>query len=330
MISSGMTAMNALAAMTSARCEPSIRLNRRQTATGKLSEPDLFDRSGATLGALLERRRPRRHASASERPHAQMRPRPHHRSRTDSATDPPPRRHTDGVKSGNGPRPSWAGADRRRADDRAGAMTRRNRVDPWGDLHADPTRGLFTGNRGPLVDDERHIVRHHAATYLWIICRLRFRDWRHPLDEPHRWTPLFFLDDAVALAAGHRPCAVCRRDDYLAYRDGVDPRVPARHRTGSPPRRRTVAPRPRLRPAPGTASCGAPRSPTCPWAPSSSTPTTVRACSGRTPSQPFTFAGWATPRSRPDRRRGRAHPADVRARRCVAGSSPRSTRPPLR
>ena len=106
-------------------------------------------------------------------------------------------------------------------------MTRRNRVDPWGDLHADPTRGLFTGNRGPLVDDERHIVRHHAATYLWIICRLRFRDWRHPLDEPHRWTPLFFLDDAVALAAGHRPCAFCRRDDYLAYRDGVDPRLRA-------------------------------------------------------------------------------------------------------
>ena len=50
---------------------------------------------------------------------------------------------------------------------------------------------------------------------------LRFRDWRHPLDQPHIWTPLFFLDDAVALAAGHRPCAVCRRPDYQAYRDAV-------------------------------------------------------------------------------------------------------------
>jgi hypothetical protein len=100
-------------------------------------------------------------------------------------------------------------------------MTRCNRIDPWGDLHVDPARGLFTGNRGPLVDDDRRIVRHHASSTLWITCVLRFRDWRHPLDQPHIWTPLFFLDDAVALAAGHRPCAFCRRPDYRAYRDAV-------------------------------------------------------------------------------------------------------------
>jgi hypothetical protein len=100
-------------------------------------------------------------------------------------------------------------------------VTRRNRVDPWGDLHAEPPRGLFTGNRGPLVDDDRNLVRHHASSTLWITCVLRFRDWRHPLDQPHIWTPLFFLDDAVALAAGHRPCAFCRRPDYVAYRDAV-------------------------------------------------------------------------------------------------------------
>lgn len=100
-------------------------------------------------------------------------------------------------------------------------MTRTNRVDPWGDLHADPARGLFTGNRGALVDDHRHVVRHHRSTTLWITCRLRFKDWRHPLDQPRRWTPLFFLDDAVALAAGHRPCATCRRADHLAYREAV-------------------------------------------------------------------------------------------------------------
>jgi hypothetical protein len=101
-------------------------------------------------------------------------------------------------------------------------VTRRNRVDPWGDLHADPARGLLTGNRGCLVDEARRIVRHHKSTTLWITCVLRFKDWRHPLDEPHVWTPLFFLDDAVALAAGHRPCATCRRADFVAYRDAVD------------------------------------------------------------------------------------------------------------
>jgi hypothetical protein len=99
-------------------------------------------------------------------------------------------------------------------------MPRANRVDPWGDLHAVSDRGLFTGNRGCLVDDDGRIVRHHHGS-LWIICRTQFRGWRHPLDAPHRWTPVFFLDDAVALAAGHRPCGVCRRGDYLAYRAAV-------------------------------------------------------------------------------------------------------------
>jgi hypothetical protein len=95
-----------------------------------------------------------------------------------------------------------------------------NRVDPWGDLHAVPDRGLFTGNRGCLVDDQGHMKRHHNGS-LWITCRTEFRGWSHPLAAPRVWTPLFFLDDAVALAAGHRPCGLCRRDDYLAYRDAV-------------------------------------------------------------------------------------------------------------
>ncbi len=79
---------------------------------------------------------------------------------------------------------------------------------------------MFTGNRGCLVDDERRLARHHNGS-LWIICVPEFRGWRHPLDQPHRWTPLFFLDDAVALAAGHRPCSTCRRDAYLSYRDAL-------------------------------------------------------------------------------------------------------------
>jgi hypothetical protein len=97
---------------------------------------------------------------------------------------------------------------------------RRNRVDPWGDLHAVAARGLFTGNRGCVVDDQEQVVRHHASG-LWITCLTAFRDWRWPLARARRWTPLFFLDDAVALAAGHRPCATCRRADYLAYRNAV-------------------------------------------------------------------------------------------------------------
>lgn len=97
---------------------------------------------------------------------------------------------------------------------------RRNRVDPWGDLHAVDARGLFTGNRGCVVDDEERVVRHHGSS-LWITCLLEFRGWRWPPVRPRRWTPLFFLDDAVALAAGHRPCATCRRDAYRAYRDAV-------------------------------------------------------------------------------------------------------------
>jgi len=96
----------------------------------------------------------------------------------------------------------------------------RNRVDPWGDLHAVPERGLFTGNRGCLVDAAGAVARHHRGS-LWITCLTEFRGWHHPLTAPGIWTPLFFLDDAVALAAGHRPCALCRRDAYRSYRAAV-------------------------------------------------------------------------------------------------------------
>lgn len=99
-------------------------------------------------------------------------------------------------------------------------MPRRNRVDPFGDLHAVSGRGMFTGNRGCLVDSNQQIVRHHSGN-LWITCMLSYQDWRSPLAAPHHWTPLFFLDDAVALAAGHRPCGLCRRADYNSYRSAV-------------------------------------------------------------------------------------------------------------
>jgi hypothetical protein len=93
-------------------------------------------------------------------------------------------------------------------------MPRRNRVTPLGELIADPARGLVYGNRGCLHDANGRIRRHHQGTR-WIACRLEFKGRRRPLMRPGRYTELFFLDEATAFAAGHRPCAECRRADYL-------------------------------------------------------------------------------------------------------------------
>jgi hypothetical protein len=93
-------------------------------------------------------------------------------------------------------------------------MPRQNRVTPLGEVIADPARGLVYGNRGCLHDEEGRIRRAHNGRR-WIACRLRFRGRRrHPLMQPGRYTELFFLDEATALAAGHRACAECRRADY--------------------------------------------------------------------------------------------------------------------
>jgi hypothetical protein len=92
----------------------------------------------------------------------------------------------------------------------------RNRVTPLGEIEAFPLRGAWTGNRGILHCD-REIVRFHASD-LWIICEPEFRGrWREQW-QPHQFTFLYFHDEAVALAAGHRPCAECRRAAYNAYR----------------------------------------------------------------------------------------------------------------
>ncbi len=93
-------------------------------------------------------------------------------------------------------------------------MPRQNRVTPLGELVAEPGRGLVYGNRGCLHDASGRIRRHHAGRR-WIACRLAFRGWhRSPLLQPGRFTELFFLDEATSFAAGHRPCALCRRADY--------------------------------------------------------------------------------------------------------------------
>jgi hypothetical protein len=94
------------------------------------------------------------------------------------------------------------------------AGPRRNRATPLGELVADPARGLVYGNRGCLHDADGPIRRRYNGKR-WIACRLQFRGWRRgPLLQPGRFTELFFLDEATALAAGHRACALCRRQDY--------------------------------------------------------------------------------------------------------------------
>ena len=100
---------------------------------------------------------------------------------------------------------------------------------PLGEIVAIPLRGAWTGNRGILHRD-REIVRLHASD-LWITCALRFKDWWHEQWRPHHFTWLFFHDEAVSFAAGHRPCALCRREAYDAYRDawsrGLEVGVPS-------------------------------------------------------------------------------------------------------
>lgn len=97
-------------------------------------------------------------------------------------------------------------------------MTLRNRVTPLGLLEADPARGTLLGNRGCLVDAHGALVRRWQLQR-WITCELQFKGRRRtPLMQPGRYTELFFLDEATACAAGHRPCSECRRGDANAFR----------------------------------------------------------------------------------------------------------------
>jgi hypothetical protein len=96
---------------------------------------------------------------------------------------------------------------------------RQNRVTPLSELITTPERGLVYGNRGCLHDDAGRIRRRYNGRR-WISCQLRFKDWqRKVLLQPGRFTELFFLDEATAFAAGHRPCALCRRADYNRFVD---------------------------------------------------------------------------------------------------------------
>jgi hypothetical protein len=97
-------------------------------------------------------------------------------------------------------------------------MPLRNRVTPLGELLETLERGLVYGNRGRLHDEDG-VIRRQWQVRRWISCRLAFRGRRRaggPM-PPGRYTGLFFLDDATALAAGHRPCAECRNADYRSF-----------------------------------------------------------------------------------------------------------------
>ncbi|MCO5129593.1 MAG: hypothetical protein M9932_03390 [Xanthobacteraceae bacterium] len=98
-------------------------------------------------------------------------------------------------------------------------MPLQNRVTPWGDIVAVPQRGLFTGNRGIIHDPAtRTLLKRRWSSRAWITCVCEFRGRRRAVMARRSWTELFFLDEATALAAGHRPCFFCRRADAGAFR----------------------------------------------------------------------------------------------------------------
>jgi hypothetical protein len=94
-----------------------------------------------------------------------------------------------------------------------------NRVTPQGDIIATPHRGMFTGNRGIIHDPAtRTLLTRRWSSNAWLTCVCEFRGRRRKVMGGRSWTELFFLDEATAFAAGHRPCFFCRRDDANRFR----------------------------------------------------------------------------------------------------------------
>lgn len=96
-------------------------------------------------------------------------------------------------------------------------MPLQNRVSPFSTLTATPERGKWTGNRGVIHNEDKQIFRNHAVKY-WIICELKYKKFQRKVMTPNRWTELFFLDEATAFAAGHRPCGFCRNPDFKRFK----------------------------------------------------------------------------------------------------------------
>lgn len=96
-------------------------------------------------------------------------------------------------------------------------MPLQNRVLPTGQIVANPARGTFTGNRGIIHRMDQTLGASRWSHHAWICCTLEWQGRKRPVMTGRKWTELFFLDEAVALAAGHRPCAYCRRADYNRF-----------------------------------------------------------------------------------------------------------------
>ncbi|MDB4920057.1 hypothetical protein [Mucilaginibacter sp.] len=92
-----------------------------------------------------------------------------------------------------------------------------NRVDPFGKIIRTPERGAWLGNRGVLHNHQQEIIRPYKVK-AWITCVLEFRGRHREVMQPDRWTELFFLDEATAFSAGHRPCAQCRHADNQHFK----------------------------------------------------------------------------------------------------------------
>jgi len=98
-------------------------------------------------------------------------------------------------------------------------MPLQNRVTPSGDIVSTPQRGLFTGNRGIIHDPAtRTLLKRRWSSKAWLTCTCEFRGRRRDVMATRSWTELFFLDEATAFTAGHRPCFYCRRDDANRFR----------------------------------------------------------------------------------------------------------------
>ena len=109
-------------------------------------------------------------------------------------------------------------------------MPLQNRVTPFGDIIAIPERGMFIGNRGIIHDPAtRTLLARRWTVKAWLVCALAYKGYRRAVMRDRSWTELFFLDEATALAAGHRPCFFCRRAAAEQFRgawaagNGVEP-----------------------------------------------------------------------------------------------------------
>ncbi|MUZ75824.1 hypothetical protein GOZ90_24465 [Agrobacterium vitis] len=98
-------------------------------------------------------------------------------------------------------------------------MPLQNRVTPLGEIVAISQRGLFIGNRGIIHNPAtKTLLGKRWTTRAWIICTCEYKGRRRNPMADNSWTELFFLDEAVALAAGHRPCFLCRREAAERFR----------------------------------------------------------------------------------------------------------------